>query len=511
MKDSAATDSKDLASFGYRQELKRSIGSFSSFAAGFSYISILTGLFQMFHLGYGIAGPGFFWTWPLVLTGQLLVALCFAELASRFPLSGGVYQWAKFTGNPFLGWMTGWIYLACLITTIAAVAMALQVSLPQISSSFQIIGSSNDARSVALNAILLGSILIVISTLINARGIKLLALINNIGVFAELIGIALLIVLLFLSRVRSPIEAVVTINAVGSEFGSFPDVTVLLAATALTASYVLYGFDTAGTLAEETHDPRRKAPRAILQALLAAGFSGLLVLLFSLMAAPDLGMPGLGNINGGLPMLVKSVLGETTGILFLCIVIFAIIVCTLAVQSGAVRLMFAMGRDKCLPFSESISEVSSKTQTPVLATLLCGMGAIIILAINLQVPKVFELVTSIAILWANLAYWIVVTLALKNRFVAGRSGVDADARFKLGKWGFAVNILALCWSTFMVLNVSWPRTSTYGFEWYHQYAAWIYTAGLIFLGVFIYYYRLNRKQRVLHLSREEHVSATAKH
>jgi urea carboxylase system permease len=496
MKDSPVTDNSDLARFGYRQELKRSMGSFSSFAAGFSYISILTGLFQMFYLGYGVAGPGFFWTWPFVLAGQLLVALCFAELASRFPLSGGVYQWAKFTGNPFLGWMTGWIYLACLVTTIAAVAMALQVSLPQISSAFQVIGTSNDAKSVAENAILLGSILIVISTIVNARGIKLLAVINNIGVFTELIGIIILIVLLFLHRVRSPIEAVVHIKNTGSAFNSFPDLTVLLAATALTASYVLYGFDTAGTLAEETHDPRKKAPRAILQALLAAGFAGLLVLLFALMAAPDLGMPELGSIRGGLPMLVKSILGETTGSLFLCIVIFAIIVCTLAVHSGAVRLMFAMGRDGYLPFSKSLSEVSSKTHTPLLATLLCGLGAIIILAMNLQFPKVFELVTSISILWANLAYWIVVAVQLKNRFKSARSGVDTDARFNLGKWGLPVNILALIWSTFMVINVSWPRTATYGLEWYNQYAAWMYTAGLICLGVFIYYYKLFKRKRI---------------
>lgn len=496
MKDSPATDNNDLASFGYRQELKRSMGSFSSFAAGFSYISILTGLFQMFHLGYGVAGPAFFWTWPFVLVGQLLVALCFAELASRFPLSGGVYQWAKFTGNPFLGWMTGWIYLACLVVTIGAVAMALQVSLPQISNSFQIIGTSTDAKSVAMNAILLGTILIVTSTIINARGIKLLAVINNIGVFAELIGIILLIVLLFLSRERSPVEAVVDIQNNGAGFNSFPDLTVLLAATALTASYVLYGFDTAGTLAEETHDPRKKAPRAILQALLAAGFAGLLVLLFALMAAPDLSNPDLGNIRGGLPMLVKSVLGETTGKLFLCIVIFAIIVCTLAVHSGAVRLMFAMGRDGLLPFSESLSKVSSKTHTPVLATLLCGLGAIIILAMNLQLPKVFELVTSIAILWANLAYWIVVAVQLKNRMKAARSGVKTQAQFNLGKWGFPVNILALIWSTFMVINVSWPRTATYGVEWYNQYAAWIYTAGLICVGVFIYYYKLLKRKKM---------------
>ena len=69
-------------------------------------------------------------------------------------------------------------------------------------------------------------------------------------------------------------------------------------------------------------------------------------------------------------MLVKSVLGETTGRLFLCNVIFAITVCTLAVHSGSVRLMFAMGRDGFLPFSKSLSEVSSKTQT----FLFCYIG-----------------------------------------------------------------------------------------------------------------------------------------
>ncbi len=495
MKETLANDNNDLERFGYRQELKRSMGSFSSFAAGFSYISILTGLFQMFHLGYGVAGPAFFWTWPLVLTGQFLVALCFAELASRFPLSGGVYQWAKFTGNTFLGWMTGWIYLACLITTIAAVAMALQVSLPQISESFQIVGSLDDAKSVAINAILLGSILIIISTIINAKGIKLLAMINNAGVFAELAGIIILILLLYLWRVRPPVEAVFNIKYAAAGFKSFPDTSILMAATALTASYVLYGFDTAGTLAEETHDPRKKAPRAILQALLAAGVAGLLVLLFALMSVPDLNMQDLGNIRGGLPLLVKTVLGETAGRLFLCIVIFAIIVCTLAVQSGAVRLMFAMGRDGLIPYADKLSQVSTKTHTPVLATLLCGLGAIIILTVNIQFPKVFELVTSIGILWANLAYWIVVAVQLKNRIKSARSGEQTDAKFKLGIWGFPINILALAWSSFMVINVSWPRPATYGTEWYNQYAAWIYTAGLISVGVLIYYFKSVKRVR----------------
>jgi len=116
---------------------------------------------------------------------------------------------------------------------------------------------------------------------------------------------------------------------------------------------------------------------------------------------------------------------------------------------------------------------------------------------NFQFPKVFELVTSIAMLWANLAYWIVVAVQLKNRFTSARHGADADAKFSLGKWGLPVNILAFIWSSFMVINVSWPRTATYGSEWYHQYSAWIYTAGLIFIGVLIYYYRNYRLNKRL--------------
>ena len=75
--------------------LSRTLGSFSSFAAGFSHISILTGVFQMFHVGYDAGGPAFFWTWPAVFLGQLMVALCFAELAAQYPLSGGIYQWSR--------------------------------------------------------------------------------------------------------------------------------------------------------------------------------------------------------------------------------------------------------------------------------------------------------------------------------------------------------------------------------------------------------------------------------
>ena len=58
-------DSADLARFGYKQELKRSLGVFSSFAVAFSYISPSTGIFTLFFLGLTTIGGVFIWTWPI--------------------------------------------------------------------------------------------------------------------------------------------------------------------------------------------------------------------------------------------------------------------------------------------------------------------------------------------------------------------------------------------------------------------------------------------------------------
>jgi amino acid transporter len=117
-------DSGELAGFGYKQELDRSLGKFSSFAAGFSYISILTGVIQLFAFGFLFAGPAVWWTWLIVLGGQMMVALCFAEMAGQYPLAGSVYNWSKRVAGDFSAWMTGWIYVVGSIVTVAAVAVA---------------------------------------------------------------------------------------------------------------------------------------------------------------------------------------------------------------------------------------------------------------------------------------------------------------------------------------------------------------------------------------------------
>src|SRR6266700_4121431 len=125
----ADSDAADLAKFGYKQELRRTLGTFSSFAVAFSYISPSTGIFALFFLGLTTIGGAFFWSWPLVAAGQFIVALTFAELSSHYPVAGSVFQWTKYLSGKTYSWFAGWIYLFAGVLTVASVCATLPYAL----------------------------------------------------------------------------------------------------------------------------------------------------------------------------------------------------------------------------------------------------------------------------------------------------------------------------------------------------------------------------------------------
>ena len=496
---SDALSAADLEAFGYRQQLSRRVGSYASFAAGFSFVSILTTVFQLFGLGFSFGGTAFFWTWPVVFAGQLTVALCFAELAARYPLSGAIYQWSRRLGGAVVGWFAGWTMVIAQIITVAAAAIALQVALPAVWSGFQVVGSdpSLASRDGAANAVLLGCLLLVVTTTLNAVSVRITSIVNSVGVTCELIGIVLLVILLLGHAERGPSVVLHTTN-----LDHTTGYVVPLLISALMAAYVLVGFDSAGELSEETHKPRATTPRTILRALVVSGLAGAFLIVAALMAAPSLTDGKLGV--QGLPYVLTSRLGTTAGRLLLLDVAFAVCVCTLAIQTAAARMIFSMARDHVLPFSAQLARVSPRTGTPVLATVVPGVGAAICLLVNVGNAGLFLGLASVCIMLLYVAY-LLVTVPLLLRRVRGEAladGVDEDGRplFSLGRAGLLVNGIAVGYGALMTVNLGWPRAEVYdpaGEGWYLHYLPLVALAVTALGGVAAYLFQRTAYHRAI--------------
>src|ERR1700744_43991 len=271
-------DSADLARFGYNQELKRSLGLFSSFAVAFSYISPSTGIFTLFALGLTTLGGVFIWTWPVVALGQFIVALNFAEVSSHYPVAGSVFQWTKFLASRTYSWFTGWIYLFAGMLTVTAVVATLPLAL---------IPALNGLGWHSLNAASLGTqevvalITLAVITVLNIYGVRLVAIINNTGVLFEILGMFVFAIVLMAFHNHQGFKVVT--DSGGLHVGAN---TFLIAM--FMSLFVIYGFDTASTLAEETRDPRRAAPKAVLFSIVGAFIIGGVFLLGTLMAIPNM-------------------------------------------------------------------------------------------------------------------------------------------------------------------------------------------------------------------------------
>jgi urea carboxylase system permease len=487
------TDDSGMEHFGYRESLARSIGAFGSFAAGVSYISILTGTFQLFYFGFSTAGPAYLWSWPMVLVGQLAVALCFMELSAKYPIAGSVYNWSKLLGSQIVGWSSGWLMLTASIVTLSAVVLALQLNLPRLWGGFQIIGDGRGGYDFATNAVILGTVLIVFTTAVNALGVRWIAMINSAGVFIELIAACLIAIFLAFNVRRGP-EVFFSIDGYGGGRG-FTYLGDFLVAS-LASGYVMYGFDTASSLGEETLEPRHTAPRAILRAILASFVIGGAILVFAVMAAPNLRDPMIGSSNGGLQYIVEQVMWGPLGKIFLVCIVVAVTVCSLAVHTAAVRLAFAMARDNALPFGEKLARVNSETQTPIVPAVVIGVIAELILVLNIGQPKIFTVLTSIAVIMIYLAY-LVVTGALLKKRLAGQwppADLAAGGYFTMGRWGMLVNVAAVLWGAGMAINLAWPREAVYGAPWYNTWGAFVYIAAI--LGAGLAWYAVTGRQHV---------------
>jgi amino acid transporter len=458
--DVAARDDAHLRSLGIKPELRRSLGFLSNFAVAFSYISVSTGTFTNQAVAFGVGGPAIFWAWPLVIIGQLFVALNFAELSSHFPVAGSIYQWSKRLSNKTLGWFTGWIYFWAGVVTVTAVAATVPLVLSTI-VGFDLASASPIPGLDMWQFV--GLVTLLSTTIINTVGVRLLALINNVGVGAEIIGMVVFaLILLFFANHQSP--AILFDTSYTSSLGGGSYMPVFLVG-AFMALFVVYGFDTAGTFGEETLDAARQAPRGVLSAILLSGVVGAIFLLAVTLSFQDVGKAVATGQAFGFPIadtikenLTFGLLGSfTMGDLYLVFILLAVYVCTLAIQGATVRLMFSMGRDRRLPLGATWGHVNRTFRTPSNAAIAVGvLGAIPLIAMG-ALGSIYLAIAATGMIY--ISYFMCNLGVLQAR----RTGwPHKGAWFTLGSWGTIINVVALIWGGFMVVNIGLWTSSLFG-------------------------------------------------
>ena len=460
--DVVARDDAHLRSLGIKPELTRTLGFLSNFAVAFSYISVSTGTFTNQAVAFGVGGPAVFWAWPLVILGQTFVALNFAELASHFPVAGSIYQWSKRLSNKTLGWFTGWIYFWAGVITVTAVAATVPLVLSTIYPDQIKLADPSPVPGLDMQSFI-GLAVLLTTTLINIAGVRLLAIINNIGVGAEILGMVVFALILLFFANHQPVSILFdTSYTSGLADGNYSAVFLVGMFMAL---FVVYGFDTAGTFGEETIDSGRQAPRGILSAIWLSGIVGAIFLLAVTLSFKDLNATIAEGQAFGFPIattikdnLTFAIGGITLGDLYLIVILIAVYVCTLAIQGATVRLMFSMGRDRRLPFGGAWARVNSTLRTPANASVAVGVLAAIPFVITGAGTAIYIAIAATGMIY--LSYFLCNIGVLVAR---QRGWPRKGAWFSLGSWGTIINIAALIWGGLMIVNIGiWTDQGLFG-------------------------------------------------
>ena len=309
------------------------------------------------------------------------------------------------------------------------------------------------------NAVFIALVTIILCTLINVAGVRLVSIINNIGVAAEIIGMFGFALILLLFNNHQRVSFLFTgphtwLQSPGNEWTPGFGVTYggAFIAALFMSLFVIYGFDTAGTLGEETRNPQKNAPRGVLWSIGLSFIAGLLFLggtLLSIKNYPKIeGIAQGTNFLSTLPQIIQDALGPFWGNVYLFVVLIAVFVCTLAIQSATIRLMFSMGRDGRLPFGRIWGTVNPTFHTPLWA----GIAVAVLSALPFLVSTAIGVIVTAATGLIYVSYFMNNAASLSARL---RGWPREITPFRLGRWGILINVLALIYGGLMIINFLW--------------------------------------------------------
>jgi len=436
------SDGQLLRRFGYRQVFQRTLRPFESFGVAFSFISITMALFVSFGFLLTVAGPRGIWIWPIAFAGQFLVCLVCAALAAKIPVTGIHYQWGSRLANPSVGWWLGWLSF----TTLTILTVSVNYAFVQL--AFQpMFGIAYTPLGAAIQTFVLLAIeaaLIIGSTIITTR-------LNNLAVVFELVGMIELAIVLFAAALLAGQGDWGNLWSTGTvpEADWFSWLGPVMLATVL-GSFTLLGFETAANFAEETQNPRRVVPKAMIRAVVAAGVLGMIFLMAAAVATRDVAATTADPAP--LAFILEDVLGPSIEKVFLFFICVSMFCCGLITMATNARLVWAMARDRRLPGHQLLSRIPKATGGPSWATILAAVAPTVpLIAVRSNTDALIDMFTAGTLMPAITYTGTVLLYAV----VASRLRPE-PGYFHLGRWQGLVVTGALVWLAYELIVLLGP-------------------------------------------------------
>ena len=462
-------DEQQLAELGYKQELTRAWSGFTNFAISFTIISVLAGTFTTFAFAWQNGGPiAASIGWPILCAFVLMVAFSMAELTSRYPTAGGPYWWAHDLGGKGWSWMTGWFNIVGLVGIVSSVAYGAATFLNATLGLYglNVLGVNfGDGEHILSETWLLFFLILVLYTLVNIFGDRLLAVANNISVGWHVLGVAVVIgLLVFVPEDHQSASFVFgeRTNNSGLHDGSTANLgfwLLVLPIGFLLTMYTQTGYDASAHTAEETKGAAISAAQGVWRSVFFSALIGWFVLLAFLFAATD--EAAVSDAGGFVGAIFTSALDTWAAKMVLIIATIGQIFCGAAGLTSASRTWYAFSRDRGMPGWALFRRVN-RDRVPFNAVMGVSFFSLAIAIPALfgenDIPFAFFAITGICTVGLYLAYIIPIYLRLR------RGDEFEPGPWTLGRRYKLVNTLAIVFVVLVVYSLNLPYTPT-GLPW----------------------------------------------
>ncbi|EPE03265.1 choline transporter [Ophiostoma piceae UAMH 11346] len=383
---------------------------------------------------YGLLVAGFYYTF---------IGLSLSELASSLPSSGGVYHWATMVAGPrngrIVGFFTGWINFFAWMFGLASLVQVTANTVVQMYATYH---SEFVSEAWSVYIAYLGVLWVSVACVVFANW--LVPHTQNLGMFLVFAGgLATIITLAVMPKKHASNHFV---------WGSFDENNetgwgggVAFMSGVLSGTFTIGTPDSITHMAEEVKEPRRNLPKGIMLQIILGTLSAFLFAIVLGYSINDISV-----LQGGVNTFPLAAIyhqatdsaGATFGLLF---IIFLSLMCgVIGTVLTATRTYWALARDNAVPVAHIFSRVNETLSCPVEATVFVGLIVTALGAIPIGSSVGFTNLTGSFIILNSISYAIPFTANV----MTGRKNFQPGP-FYLGKYGYAVNIIAvLCIALF---------------------------------------------------------------